>query len=595
VHSDSKQGQPVNPGPAATTGEDGDESMALAAGEERVDEKLDSDLAQQAGPDVPRVAGSVMLAGQKPGQQLGENTIKAAAQLFMYTRQRFATQPDLRFAWGVTQCGADVRANILINNRCVASDIMNLRERAGLAAYIQLVVNWSLCEWHRLGFDPDIKYLPGAECWKIGVPALPDSSEPTWYCFDTDSILVAADRLFGRHTRCFRAWEYDALDPHRHKDDAEKTVVIKDAWRYVKHGDDSAELGEIECMKRINKISGHGGLLPEYCGGGIVRIAKTDVLGDVKEVNDTTDTVLDDGPRLVNMDTGYYNEHVRIAMRKVLYRLREVRSVYELIVVVGDAVEAHRIAFQEGNILHSDISDNNIMFWRDDEGMVHGVLIDFDNAVDWVAAVKEQRPICTGTLPFMSVNNLKEAPVPRTVVDDLESFLYLLIWLGTWGATVEHRQKTRGESREISDWLKRAAAVKSKVSLMDSESIFNGLLGEFYHRHTSISSTTSEGEHEDLKRAYSVLEALVENLRNCLYRHGREDDSNQAAGGSSKSGGNPVFGQKDRREPSVDPFVVRAEKNVWQELHGEVIELFSVYTEGARGLIREANGITSAE
>ncbi|KAJ2158897.1 hypothetical protein GGF46_003442, partial [Coemansia sp. RSA 552] len=66
VHSDSKQGQPANPGPAASTGEDGDESMALAANEERVDEKLDSDLAQQAGPGGPRVAGSVMLAGQKP-------------------------------------------------------------------------------------------------------------------------------------------------------------------------------------------------------------------------------------------------------------------------------------------------------------------------------------------------------------------------------------------------------------------------------------------------------------------------------------------------------------------------------------------------
>ncbi|KAJ2157745.1 hypothetical protein GGF46_004278, partial [Coemansia sp. RSA 552] len=115
--SDSKQGRPVNPGPAASTGEDGDESMALAANEERVDEKLDSDPAQKTGPGGPHVAGSVMSAGQKPGQQLGENTTKAATQLFMYTRQRFATQPDLRFAWGVTQCGPDVRASISINNR----------------------------------------------------------------------------------------------------------------------------------------------------------------------------------------------------------------------------------------------------------------------------------------------------------------------------------------------------------------------------------------------------------------------------------------------------------------------------------------------
>ncbi|KAJ2160239.1 hypothetical protein GGF46_002400, partial [Coemansia sp. RSA 552] len=360
------------------------------------------------------------------------------------------------------------------------------------------------------------------------------------------------------------------------------------------HGDDSAELGEIECMKRINNISGHGGLLPEYCGGGIVQITKTDVFGGVKEVNDTTDAVLDDGPRLVNMDTGYYNEHVRIAMRKVLYRLREVRSVYELIVVVGDAVEAHRIAFQEGNILHSDISDNNIMFWRDDEGMVHGALIDFDNAVDWVAAVKEQRPICTGTLPFMSVNNLKEARVPRTVVDDLESFLYLLIWLGTWGATAEHRQKTRGESRRVCKWLDRETAIDNKVSLMGLMPVFDELLGEFYHRHTSVSSTMSEGEHRDLEDAYSILEALVEDLRDCLYRYGRGVIASPAAEESR-----PERKPGTRRKPKtkqrfVDPFVVRTGEKVWRELHDEVIELVKDYAADARDIITEANGLASA-
>ncbi|KAJ2157337.1 hypothetical protein GGF46_004572, partial [Coemansia sp. RSA 552] len=372
------------------------------------------------------------------------------------------------------------------------------------------------------------------------------------------------------------------------------TVVIKDAWRYVKHGDDSAELGEIECMRRINNIGGHGGLLPEYCGGGIVQITKTDVFGGVKEVNDTTDTVLDDGPRLVNMDTGYYNEHVRIAMRKVLYRLREVRSVYELIVVVGDAVEAHRIAFQEGNILHSDISDNNIMFWRDDEGMVHGTLIDFDNAVDWVAAVKEQRPICTGTLPFMSVNNLKEARVPRTVVDDLESFLYLLIWLGTWGAAVEHRQKTRGESRRVCKWLDRETAIDNKVSLMDSESIFNGLLGEFYHRHTSVSSTMSEGEHRDLEDAYSVLEALVGKLRNHLHKYGRGVVANLTAQDSESSGsGSESELELKRTHISIDPFVVRTEEKVWRELHEKFTKTFKRYAKVARKRAAKAIAKTS--
>ncbi|KAJ2158462.1 hypothetical protein GGF46_003747 [Coemansia sp. RSA 552] len=234
------------------------------------------------------------------------------------------------------------------------------------------------------------------------------------------------------------------------------------------------------------------------------------------------------------------------------------------------------------------------MFWRDDEGMVHGALIDFDNAVDWVAAVECQRPICTGTLPFMSVNNLKEARVPRTVVDDLESFLYLLIWLGTWGAIAEHRQNTWDVSRRVCKWLDRGTAIVDKKLLMGDGGTLNWLLSEFYHRDPYTTSTMSEDEREDLKRAYNVLEALVKKFRNCLYRHGREDDSNQAAGGSSKSGENPVFGKKDGREPSVDPFVVRTEEKVWRELHSEVIKLVKDYAADARDIIREANGFASA-
>ncbi|KAJ1718688.1 hypothetical protein LPJ61_006511, partial [Coemansia biformis] len=106
-----------------------------------------------------------------------------------------------------------------------------------------------------------------------------------------------------------------------------------------------------------------------------------------------------------------------------------IKSVYELIIILNDVVKALG-ALAGCNILHRDISDSNIMFTRDKYGNVCGVLIDLDNAVDAERAQIDKRPICTGTLPFMSVNNLEQSDAVRKMVDELESMLYLLIWMG---------------------------------------------------------------------------------------------------------------------------------------------------------------------
>ncbi|KAJ2158648.1 hypothetical protein GGF46_003612 [Coemansia sp. RSA 552] len=101
-------------------------------------------------------------------------------------------------------------------------------------------------------------------------------------------------------------------------------------------------------------------------------------------------------------------------------------------------------------------------------GEVHGVLIDFDNAVPASKAQMDYRPICTGTLPFMSINNLeKSKEVPRTALDDIESFEYVLLWLGTWGGTREHRQAARQMDRAIANTkeIYTIEATRSTVSI----------------------------------------------------------------------------------------------------------------------------------
>ncbi|KAJ1718240.1 hypothetical protein LPJ61_006740, partial [Coemansia biformis] len=62
------------------------------------------------------------------------------------------------------------------------------------------------------------------------------------------------------------------------------------------------------------------------------------------------------------------------------------------------------------------------------------MLTDFDCAVRTGGATRgQQNPDRTGTPPFMSIGNLELSSVERTSLDDWESLIYILCWLGTIG------------------------------------------------------------------------------------------------------------------------------------------------------------------
>ncbi|KAJ1718006.1 hypothetical protein LPJ61_006955 [Coemansia biformis] len=103
-------------------------------------------------------------AADEPQLKLDDPTGDAFEQLFMYTRQVYPNQCYRRFVWGISQSRAETRVCIFVNNGAVVSHAMNLHTPEGRCQFVQLLVDWSLCEPPLLGYDPTIELLDGLKC-----------------------------------------------------------------------------------------------------------------------------------------------------------------------------------------------------------------------------------------------------------------------------------------------------------------------------------------------------------------------------------------------------------------------------------------------
>ena len=81
--------------------------------------------------------------------------------------------------------------------------------------------------------------------------------------------------------------------------------------------------------------------------------------------------------------------------------------------------------------VHRDVSINNVVLLEDASIESNGMLIDFDMAVKY-------NPQCsgaaesTGTFDFMTVHILRGTALVHTPLHDLESFLYVILYLETF-------------------------------------------------------------------------------------------------------------------------------------------------------------------
>ncbi|KAJ2724823.1 hypothetical protein GGI07_001675 [Coemansia sp. Benny D115] len=380
--------------------------------------------------------------------------------LLMYTRNVYLCQHDRRFVWGFTICNRFLRACVFSNDIIYSTFDIDLATQDGRKELVTLLCNMSFCSIEQLGYDPTIRY--NGSFWEIDVFDDRLGEEDSGFCqtFKIDDIYENARRTFGRHTRCFACSRITnssvsspsspTLFPPNSCISAPLAMagtgtaedglfIVKDGWanaqRPLEDGTQDKMYDEVAIISRITNVlateNDVKGCYPMMICGGIVRT--TDENGRYSVLDTTDNTLKDLCPESLRYVV--YREHKRIAMMPVGYPIYNIGSVDELIIVAADVMRVYMRIWEKTKILHRDISNNNILFTRSGS-QIRGVLIDFDCALD-TDAHNASRPIqqdIAGTLPFMSILNLEDNQEhPRTILDDWESMIYLLCWLGTFG------------------------------------------------------------------------------------------------------------------------------------------------------------------
>ncbi|KAJ2418461.1 hypothetical protein GGF41_005045, partial [Coemansia sp. RSA 2531] len=312
-------------------------------------------------------------------------------------------------------------------------------------------------------------------------------------------------------------------------------------------------------------------------------------------------------------DDLYFRAHRRIVMEPIGEPLRSTTSVAEFVTVVCDVMRCHSAFVNDCGILHRDISPNNILVFRGADGIARGMLIDLDCAIDIDQEKREKRKgrvkrkEMTGTLPYMSINNLSGSIVEHTSLDDWESMLCVICWFATLGTISGKRRGDEELARcPIGKWRQGSTdemLTAKRYAFKDSESFMNTIVNHFKLEDCAsgksdeirASDTSDEGDEGDES---DLLEGLAFELHECLFQNlslspdcrgtfekPKCDEQNPTDGGAL-SGWRARKGRLGKLLPMVNPLEERAK--IWKDISKQLLEIVDKYWKQAMALQEDA-------
>ncbi|KAH9889452.1 hypothetical protein C8Q73DRAFT_159471 [Cubamyces lactineus] len=240
----------------------------------------------------------------------------------------------------------------------------------------------------------------------------------TVHCEDgTKYFLVAkptfvAPGVVGRGTHGYVA--HNVSDPER------PFAYLKDCWRVMHASGRSKQEGEILAYLNSKRVKNIPSLL---CHG--------DVLGQKTVAQEIWQFVNRNSGRKCQMKE---HRHYRIVVQEVGKLIVEFSNGKQLVKILSDCVLAHKEAYKKAKVIHRDVSVGNMIMIPVDKGP-QGTVIYRGLLTDWELSkeineydLEPRHPDRTGTWQYLSVNALNNPMKHIDVADDLESFLYVLVW-----------------------------------------------------------------------------------------------------------------------------------------------------------------------
>ncbi|KAK7029724.1 hypothetical protein R3P38DRAFT_3512436 [Favolaschia claudopus] len=130
-----------------------------------------------------------------------------------------------------------------------------------------------------------------------------------------------------------------------------------------------------------------------------------------------------------NLGNDVYEKRVlRVMIQKKLTPITKIDDPKQLAEIYKQIFECYRWLYDKALIIHRDISISNFMYHEVD-GKLYGVLNDFDLALRLGKKSESTSKQRTGTKPFMAKDLLVDEPPEHLYRHDLESFLYVLVFL----------------------------------------------------------------------------------------------------------------------------------------------------------------------
>ncbi|KGY15754.1 hypothetical protein PABG_11415 [Paracoccidioides brasiliensis Pb03] len=411
----------------------------------------------------------ILVVGElkKPKEKIGTKT--TLLQMGRCVREVFAAQPTRRFVHAFAVCGTKMEAWVFDRSGPYSSGIIDVY--ADSRRFFQVLVGYTMMSDEELGLDTFIARDEGGN--KSITVKGPGTLEEK--VLRLGEMLSFQRAIVCHGTTCFLA------------NDGQVEGVAKFSWVSDKRRSE-AELLELAGQKNVQgvaRIIGHSAIasiadmrcgltfddkrhdfksappsatssfhqsqqLTELCSLGISRKSSSrkrrspdkgmqaskrsrsigQLSRDTQQENDLTFSVQSARkPSLFdrNSEELYDNCVLRCLVISPAGRpIYRYESPLELLTALRDAIKAHRSLYLDGNILHRDISENNIIITDPEKANGHsGMLIDLDLAKE-VGSGRSGAQHQTGTMEFMAIEVLLN--IDHTYRHDLESFFYVLIW-----------------------------------------------------------------------------------------------------------------------------------------------------------------------